>query len=294
MKFSGKNGTLIQTTIIVLILAIITLVFAGMLIAKVRGVAELTAEDKICLASVTIAAKTKLAGTGFFSTDLKCPTREFNSEAQSKEQVKLELATEMYRCWAKYGSGKIDFISNLDAGPSDTHCFICSNIYFDNDDNLPSYVEFVSYLDNTKLPGQDITFVESFTGTKGSSLKFGGDSGISTEKIVGNVENPLYVVFRVNKYNSDNEMIANFFTGDFDSAGVPTDAAVYGVASSKIGKKAATMIGGKLGTKFIPGAGQVMLFVDMATSFFWADEMRPSLAVYNVGDMVEVCDTLGK
>ncbi|MBT6760756.1 hypothetical protein HOA88_00605 [Candidatus Woesearchaeota archaeon] len=221
-----RKGDLQHSTMILLIMAGIGLIIYSLFFASLKDVVEATAEDEVCRTSAAIKARTGVMGAES-SVDLKCSINDFESDAMKKEEVKLELAKEMYRCWYKYGEGKLDFYGGWDWLGSETHCLICSRIGFRDDVEEVSFGEFDAYL-NSPLPGREETFAEYFTQTPNAKIQLGSPSGegnVPPESKM-NLSQGVYVVFRVNKYNEDNQAIASLFSGEESNVGdYPGDVA---------------------------------------------------------------------
>jgi hypothetical protein len=68
------------------------------------------------------------------------------------------------------------------------------------------------------------------------------------------------------------------------------------IATTKVGKKVAGKLavkaGGKAASYFLPGAGWALLIYDAGSALAWAGELHPSVALYGVSDINEVCDRL--
>ena len=209
-----KKGALRHAALILLIMAGVVLIIYSFFLADIKNIVETTSEDEICRTSVAIKTKTKGPVGSGSPVDLSCVINDFQSDAKSKEEVKLEIAKEMYRCWYKYGEGQLDFYDSWDLGGSNTHCLICSRIKFDEEAEEITFGEFGSYL-NTPLPGREETFAEYFTQTPHAKIQIGPKPGEGTSAgSLMDLEKGVYVVFRVNKYNEDNQAIASLFSGE--------------------------------------------------------------------------------
>jgi len=191
-----------------LVRLIVALIVLGLLFAIYTDFAFFAndqAEIESCRLSVGAATLTSTSFTESLSS-LKCPVTTKTSEAKTSEEVHLELATEMYTCWYKFGNGELDFYSNWEFGASKNHCLVCSKIYFDEKPKT-TFGNFAYYLNNKEIPGNDETFTEFFTGVEHGRMMI-GDDDVSQNDFM-NFEEPVYVVYRVNKYNEDNQMIAS-------------------------------------------------------------------------------------
>ncbi len=228
----NKKGDLQHAALLLLIVAGISLIIYAFFFANLKDIISTTTEDEVCRTSAAIKAKTKAPLGGESPFNLNCKINDFTSDAKSKEEVKLEIAKEMYRCWYKYGEGQIDFYGGWDMGSSETHCLICSRIKFNENAEEITFNEFGSYL-NSPLPGREETFAEYFTQTPHAKIQLGSKSGeSSTPETTMNLEDGTYVVFRVNKYNEDNQAIASLFTSEEEDLSYTTTGvlAAEGVA----------------------------------------------------------------
>ncbi len=233
-----KKGDLRHSTLILLILAGVGLIIYSFFFADVKEIIETTTEDEVCRTSAALKTKTKGPVGTESPVSLKCAINDFKSDAKSKEEVKLEIAKEMYRCWYKYGEGQLDFYDSWDFGVSDTHCLICSRIKFDEDVEEITFGEFGAYL-NSPLPGREETFAEYFTKTPHAKIQIGPKPGEgTTASSLMELDKGTYVVFRVNKHNEDNQAIASLFTSEeadlsYTASGVlAAEGAVYQGARS--------------------------------------------------------------
>ncbi len=265
-----RKGDLQHSAMILLIMAGIGLIIYSLFFANLKGVVESTTEDEVCRTSAAIKAKTKWPAGAGSPVDLKCTINDFESDAKSKEEVKLEIAKEMYRCWYKYGEGKLDFYSSLDFGKSETHCLICSRIGFSDVVEGVSFGEFGAYL-NSPLPGREETFAEYFTQTPNAKIQLGSQSGEGNappEEMM-DLSRGLYVVFRVNKHNEDNQAIASMFTDD-EMGSVPYAGDIAGAGAYQGG--IAYIKGAEVVSGFTDDAGKILItHVDSTGKYFVRD-----------------------
>jgi hypothetical protein len=241
-----KKGDMQHTALLLLIVAAFGLIIYIVFFAELKDIIGTTSEDETCRISAAIKAKTKGPLGTESPVGLSCKINDFNSDAHSKEEVKLEIAKEMYRCWYKYGEGKIDFYGSWDPGASETHCLICSRIHFEEDAENITFEEFGSYL-NSPLPGREETFAEYFTQTPQAKIQIGAKPGEgTTPNSLMDLEKGLYVVFRVNKHNEDNQAIASLFTGGEEDLSYTTTGALAAEGVAYQGVRSVVLGGGEV------------------------------------------------
>ncbi len=274
----NKKGDLQHAALLLLIVAGISLIIYAFFFANLKDIISTTTEDEVCRTSAAIKAKTKAPLGGESPFNLNCKINDFTSDAKSKEEVKLEIAKEMYRCWYKYGEGQIDFYGGWDMGSSETHCLICSRIGFDDDVEELTFGEFGSYL-NTPLPGKDETFAEYFTQTPNAKIQIGPKPGEGTSSAsVMDLDKGVYVVFRVNKYNEDNQAIASLFTGEEEDLSYTTTGVVGAGGIAAQGARSYAF-GGEVVGGFTDSTGKVFYsHVDDAGKYFMRDAAGKTVA----------------
>ena len=122
-------------------------------------------------------------------------TEEVIKKVKDRNELYEKIARNMYDCWDQYGKGESNFYSDIDWGPSNFYCRICSEIKFDNEIKR-SFKEididdFEVYLSNNNPPSHKETYSDFFTKAENSKLDFGSGS-ISLEQ-------NLYTMFNVYK-----------------------------------------------------------------------------------------------
>lgn len=298
VRFFNKKGLANQALVVILVAAVFFLL-SSQLPAQIGKVAEPVVRDDVCRASVE--TKTKFKTDTFGSPlELNCVEEEIVSRAKTKEQVNLELATEMYRCWYKFGEGEKDWYSGWDLGKTDLHCKICSRITYPKLKESPTFGEFNQYLNNKKLTGKDETFSDFFTGNENSLLQFGGP-GIKPEDEM-DLSKSLYVVYTIAKFDenriNDLRELSSQYEGNIaygigsttDEIGGSIDGGVAtGLGVSAAGATALFLVGSNpIGwTILLAGAGYT-LFSEVD-----ADVPYYSLALFSAEDISGMCDDLG-
>ena len=300
VKLNKKGQMWVLTSLIIAMVVLISWLFfySGFI-----GYAQDKSEDNVCLLSVITAANTKVPFIGVKSSfDVKCPISNVDSDAKTKTEVNSLIAEEMKQCWINYGQGKIDYYSDWEWGSATTHCRICSKINFNQNIEPPTYAEFGNYLSVTMLNGQDKTFADFFTGADNSQISLGSDGSLEgNEKI--DISKPIYVVFKVEKHNEDIQAIkkalgsnegvgegAVIGAGALGGAKIIKTETAKGVASVA-GKLVPTIVKKAVGRVAGP-AGVGLLLYDAATLSGHAGEFNPSLGVYNVDNIGDVCGDL--
>jgi len=202
-----KRGVTVQSTIIVLIILIIS---AAILLLFLRGIPynEL-AQKEACHQSAIFRSK-EIIGLqpGQDLMPLNCKTSEITLGSSNKERLKEEIANQMYDCWWMLGEGRLDFFSETMwreigmFGTSKAGCVICSIIHFE--DNLkeePKKLDLLRYLDETKVPGKEFTYLEYFIGQENTHL----DPHLSIES--STTEDDLAVVYMSIKGDEIGQML---------------------------------------------------------------------------------------
>lgn len=95
-----------------------------------------------------------------------------NSRVESVDEVYQELADGMARCWWMFGEGKINYVG--DDLTKNNYCSICSQIELDESlkdvngiaEGKISRDGLYDYLSTTKVPREDVTYLEYIFGTK--------------------------------------------------------------------------------------------------------------------------------
>lgn len=237
-----------------------------------------------CRASVELKAKTKDPIFGSDSPfNLKCTTKKEISETLVEREILKDIAMDMYDCWWQFGEGEIDFLSDIDWFGSDFKCYPCAIRRFSENGfrGTISINKLEAFLDSEKIPSGRMTFSEFFTKVDNGRLEFGGgDISIGPET-------NFYVFFMANKKSE--------FWNDIAGEGKEEAAtAAVGTAGIYLGKK----IGTRVGSKFIPGVGWVLLGYDVFAIGGVAEGFHPALVINSGVDetrkfMQERCDGFG-
>jgi hypothetical protein len=275
------------------------IIFAVFFLNRIAETSEGPIRDDTCRASVEAKSKFKLETFGS-PLDLNCHEEETVSKAKTKSQINLDLATEMYRCWYKYGEGKRDWYDNWDFDETDLHCKVCSRVSYPDAKDPPTFEEFNIYLNEKELPGKDITFADYFVGGENAIIQFGGPgTGINPDEVM-DLSKSIYLVYTIAKFDKDR-------IDDLREAySKHTDGVAYGVGSvsdevgSEIDPDTALALAGTFGAGVVGSLvglgplGWVVLFVGTASYTLYttsgaADIPYYSLALFSADELVEVC-----
>jgi len=184
----NKRGTLVQATLIGII---IILLGAAMIFFFLKAVPFNEQTDiEACHNSVILRNNALLKGEGPTpEIPLNCKTQKVKISTTNSEIIQKEIANQMYTCWWMLGEGKMEFWSEsswkeFGLGNVKSACVICSTIEFSDAlkrKNLQ--LDMASYIENTKVPSRNITYLQYFT--EDDDVKFPTDvdaTKISTDK----------------------------------------------------------------------------------------------------------------
>ena len=140
--------------ILVLLVILVILLF---LVKTINDTQQQAIEDNECAQSVKEYAVLKQGGGDLSDYELNCPTRKFTPDELgelkgTKEELKEQVANEMYRCWKNYGEGKLDLYSAKDK----KYCAYCSYISFK--DKTLELDHFIHYLTTNRIPTNEKTY----------------------------------------------------------------------------------------------------------------------------------------
>lgn len=106
-----------------------------------------------------------------------CLTTEETINDLDRNKVYEKIAQNMYTCWDQYGQGESDFYSNIDWGPRNLYCRVCSEIKFSDDVKQKikeiDVDEFEIYLNDHNPPNSKITYADFFIKAENSKIDFG-------------------------------------------------------------------------------------------------------------------------
>lgn len=173
-----KNKKGIEAKILVLIILILIgslIIFTWLPQLLNKG----TIDEAACSQSVTYRALlNKVPGTGEGAKraiPLNCKTVDININSNYKDETEIEkqVSESMYQCWSMLGKGKLDFFDEsywkkAHLGTTQSACIICSRIKFDkNIQNKYSSIDITDYMQKTKIPLSDLTYMQYFSDEQG-------------------------------------------------------------------------------------------------------------------------------
>lgn len=184
----NKRGTLTQTTIISLVIVILA---GAILFLVLKNIIDRNQLDKeACKQTVDLRNNAILGGTGATPAlvPLKCKTENIEVKTSDEGTIKRTIAGSLYDCWWMLGEGKADFFSPVSwwqvTNPflvEQASCIVCSTIKFD--DRVKSKnieINLAEYLEETKIPQKNITYLDYFTDAPNSKFEGIGDSDTMT------------------------------------------------------------------------------------------------------------------
>jgi len=159
-----KKGQMSQTVIISIIILLLTagILFYFIKVMPYENIVDKTAcHDSVVLRSESIAGINPAQKLQYH---LNCATEEIEISSVNKEQIEREIANAMYDCWWMLGEGEKNFFSETLIG--NTYCVICSRIKFSESaqKKIKEIKDFDLYLQETKIPTKNITYMDYFTG----------------------------------------------------------------------------------------------------------------------------------
>lgn len=185
-----KNKKALESEVLIGI--IITVIVAAVIFLFIRGWTWKGMIDReACHQSVLMRSMPSVIGESMkASIPLKCKTEDILINFDDEELIKQRIANAMYDCWWMLGEGNLDFFSEgfwkgkASIGFGKSACVVCSTIKFnDNIKNKISSVDVNDYLQNTKIYGKDVTYLEYFADQKDAKLEIGAKvADIDTSK----------------------------------------------------------------------------------------------------------------
>ncbi|MEM4641261.1 MAG: hypothetical protein QXW65_01965 [Candidatus Pacearchaeota archaeon] len=180
-----KRGAITQQVLIALIILIFV---AAVLFLFLRLIPyKAVSEKEACHQSVVLRGKSIMGvKPGQLLVPLNCKTQSIEISSMNEETIKREIANAMYDCWWMLGEGKIQFWSESAwkefaipvVGKPKSICIICSRIVFDKkikEKNLQ--LDMASYIEKTKIPLKNITYLEYFTEESNAKLPTDVEAG---------------------------------------------------------------------------------------------------------------------
>ena len=161
-----RKGLSAMSSIMTLIILLVILFLLSMLVSTIMNIINESVENNSCKQSVTEYAAIKKAEFKIIDFEIDCPTKRFDGLDEknhfpklggSHEELKKQIADEMYYCWDNYGRGELDLFVDKDQ----KFCAYCSYIEFEEEEIL--LYNFLDYLMTTKTPKRDKTYFDFFS-----------------------------------------------------------------------------------------------------------------------------------
>ena len=217
---------------------------------------------------------------GLFSgkgADDSCVTYEEDVKTTNQEELFSTLAKDMLSCWRDYGSGKVDFYSDLDWGVvEDTYCRVCSQKNFKKKATLDMKA-FQEYLNNNGPDASGKKYSEILTDIPGGKLNF------NTEEMEFDEKNPLYISFVVDKglLKFGTYTLSSGLVGGTALTVVAAKTGIGGAILSTLGISVATGVGA-----LVVGAAVVGIIVYDS----YGDDFTPGILLMDSTGLINVCD----
>jgi len=201
-----KRGQISQSVIISII---ILLLVAGILFYFFKVMPYKPIVDKqACYQSVLLRSQNILGVNPGqkLQVPLNCKTEEIEINSVDSDFIKREIANAMYDCWWMLGEGERNFFSKTVMGS--THCTVCSRIKFgeSTQKKIKEIKDFDLYLQNTKIPKKNLTYMDYFTG--GNEFEKIADSPINID-----TRKEYAITYSLSEGSSAPEMIAGQAAG---------------------------------------------------------------------------------
>ncbi len=174
-----KNKKALESEVLIGI--IITLIVAAVIFFFLRGLTlKGTIDKEAC--HQTVLMRSMPVGIGETmkkSIPLKCKTEDILISFQDEELIKQRIANAMYDCWWMLGEGRLSpflegTLKEMSIMPAKSMCVICSTIGFSDRVRAKySEIDITDYLQNTKIPLQNRTYIEYFSDEEGTRLPTG-------------------------------------------------------------------------------------------------------------------------
>jgi len=234
--------------IIILVSAAIIFYFFKMLPYKE------TVDKEACHQSVILRSQ-KIAGLKpgqLLKFPLNCKTQHMKITSTNEQEIKREIANQMYDCWWMLGEGKKNFFGRLPTlGAYKSNCVICSIIEFDKNvkEKVPEIKDLNQYLMNTKISQKNKTYWQYITNSE-APIVFKDEN----EKGPIKTNTKYAVVYAL----SDRSILASVLNGIDCGLVTATGGAIAGGAIGSIIPVGGTAVGGTIGAGvgfFIGAAG---------------------------------------
>ena len=176
-----------------MVFGVICLIVLTIIVLRITGIWGPTVTTATCETSVYLRSSALAKGTILtpemiplkcatqykcYTLGGKCPTGYEKVSVISDQDIKQNLADEMYSCWKMLGEGKIQFVD--DSFVKEQVCLPCAVITFDDKLKGKQIKEFQAFLNEAKTPN-NITYIQYFTNAK-EVRTIGDEAPIDTSK----------------------------------------------------------------------------------------------------------------
>lgn len=249
MNKKGIEVKVLISILIILLSAAIIFYFFKMLPYKE------TVDKEACHQSVLLRSQ-KIAGLKpgqLIGIPLNCKTQHMKVTSTNEQEIKREIANQMYDCWWMLGEGKKNFFGRLPTlGAYKGNCVICSIIDFDKNvkEKVPEIKDLNQYLMNTKIPQKNKTYWQYITNTE-APIVFKDEN----EKGPIKTNTKYAVVYALSDRSILNSILAGFTCGLIAAKGGAIAGGAIGSAVGTIIPVGGTVAGGAAGGAIGAGVG---------------------------------------
>ncbi len=212
-----KKGALTQnkiiTIIILIIVAAILIAYFGVQYSRSKSLISKQDCFNSVVARNNALTRGEVVQVEFYP--LRCKSEEVKIDNSDEEEIQKTIANAMYDCWWMLGEGKMTFLKDkayIRLMPNDNSeemaCVLCSTITFNKkvkEKNLD--VDIMSYLEKTKIPLEDKTYLDFFTNSESSKLEVIENSGDTSSINTG--QDYAVIYFSIKGGEIGNEILRN-------------------------------------------------------------------------------------
>lgn len=209
--------------ILIILLVIIGIMF--MFEARMKDIYSNLVNKNICKTSVKSHSLLKIKNQELITSDIKCPTQLIEIKEKDPEKVKQKIAKLYYNICDEFGQGQLNLFGERET----TFCVIRDLITFK--DKNSEVTGLSKYLDETKVPGIPVTYLQFCSGYKTvraeSVLGEQNYDILENEKLEG--DKTYATIFIYAKGDDEIKHVYDFMVGD-DAAHLTTYAGIGTVA----------------------------------------------------------------